>query len=228
MTTAEVLPIDATQDPLALLPAHPPATYRKGETIYSHNTPSPHLHLVISGRVKVFRKISGRSAVIDLYGPDDFFGEWALLNADRASEEAVALENTEAMSWSKQEIENLVLEKPPLGVAMLQIMARRTSDLSLRLQSCLQERTAERVLQFLIHISERSGFRVGGGFVRLAPLAHNLISECTGTSREIVTLHMNRFRREGLLKYSRSEIVLSPLAFQVAEGQSSSTVRGAA
>jgi CRP-like cAMP-binding protein len=42
----------------------------------------------------------------------------------------------------------------------------------------------------------------------MAPFTHELLAQCVGTSREIVTHYMNRFRKEGYLQYSRRGIVL--------------------
>ena len=56
-----------------------------------------------------------------------------------------------------------------------------------------------------------------GGSVQLGPLTHQLLSEYIGTTRQIVTQHMNQFRRDSLLDYSRAGIVLTPLFFNAAE-----------
>jgi CRP/FNR family transcriptional regulator, cyclic AMP receptor protein len=38
------------------------------------------------------------------------------------------------------------------------------------------------------------------------PLTHTLLSRYVGASREVVTHHMNGFRRRGLVNYSRAGI----------------------
>ena len=205
------------EDPLAFLTATVPAQYRKGAVIYSALKQAGHLHLILRGQVKVSRQAAGRSVVIDVYGPEDFFGECALLGLERLPEEAVALEKTEVMQWSKPEIEQLLLARPQLAVGLMQTLAKRSMDFGTRLQNFLGVQTAERVLRTLIGFSERSGTAGEAGSVHLTPVTHRLLADYTGTSREIVTQHMNEFRRQGLLSYSRRGIVLTPRAFQVAE-----------
>jgi len=40
------------------------------------------------------------------------------------------------------------------------------------------------------------------------PFTHDLLSRYVGTSREIITQYMNRFRKQGYLSYSRQGILL--------------------
>jgi len=46
--------------------------------------------------------------------------------------------------------------------------------------------------------------------VRIPPLSQQTISEYVGTSREIVTLHMNQLRQRGAMQYSRKGINIYP------------------
>jgi len=75
------------------------------------------VYLVLSkGKVKVSRmKDDGRQVVVDIYQPDEFFGESALLNLPHRSEQAVALDNTSLMGWSAAEIEDMVAKRPRLA-----------------------------------------------------------------------------------------------------------------
>src|SRR5271170_5021501 len=89
------------EDPLAHLPCSTIQEYRKGQTIYSHDQPSTSIYLVIDGKVKVCRLAEdGRQVVVDLYQPDEFFGESAFIGLTQRTEIAVALETTKAMTWT--------------------------------------------------------------------------------------------------------------------------------
>src|SRR5215475_5479975 len=97
MATSPTLttPLAALEDPLAHLPCSSIMEYRRGQTIYNQDQPSTAIHLVISGKVKVSRVADdGRQVVVDIYQPDEFFGESAFLGLANRSEQAVALETT--------------------------------------------------------------------------------------------------------------------------------------
>jgi CRP/FNR family cyclic AMP-dependent transcriptional regulator len=121
---ARVAPQKALEDPLAFLPCSSIAEFRKGQLIYNQDQPSTSIYLVIEGKVKVSRMgDDGRQVVVDIYQPDEFFGESALLNLPHRSEQAAALDRTRLMAWSAAEIEDMVEKRPRLAVALLQILA---------------------------------------------------------------------------------------------------------
>ena len=57
-------------------------------------------------------------------------------------------------------------------------------------------------------LSERLGAAQGDGSIRMTHLTHEMLSQYVGTSRELVTKHMNEFRRQGYVTYSRRAILL--------------------
>jgi len=206
---ARAAPQNALEDPLAFLPCSRIAEFRKGQLIYSQDQPSTSIYLVIEGKVKVSRTGNdGRQVVVDIYQPDEFFGESALLNLPHRCEQAAALDNTRLMGWSAAEIEDMVAKRPRLAVALLQILAQRSIDFTERIESLSVDNIARRLARSLIRFADREGTRGDNGSARMAPLTHELLAQYVGTSREIVTHYMNQFRKDGHLEYSRRGIVL--------------------
>jgi len=189
--------------------------YRKGQMIYNQDQPSTSIYLVIDGKVKVSRLADdGHQVVVDIYQADDFFGESALLNLPHRSEQATAMEDTKVMAWSNTEIEDIIMKRPRLAVALLQILVQRTIDFTHRIESFSVDNISHRLARTLIRFSERMGMADEDGTVRMIPFTHEMLSQYVGTSREIVTHYMNQFRKQGYLRYSRKGIVLYHDAFQ--------------
>jgi CRP/FNR family cyclic AMP-dependent transcriptional regulator len=203
------------EDPLAHLPCSSIVEYRKGQMIYNQDQPSTSLYLVIDGKVKVSRLADdGHQVVVDIYQPDEFFGESAFLNLAHRAEQATALENARLMAWSTSEIEEIVMRRPRLAIALMQILAQRTVDFTQRIESFSVDNIARRLARSLIRFSERLGSAEEDGSVVMAPFTHELLSQYVGTSREIVTHYMNQFRRQGYIRYSRKGIVVYREAFR--------------
>jgi CRP/FNR family cyclic AMP-dependent transcriptional regulator len=203
------------EDPLAHLPCSTIVEYRKGQIIFNQDQPSTSLYLVIEGKVKVSRLADdGHQVVVDIYQPDEFFGESAFLNLPHRAEQATALENTKLMAWATPEIEEIIVRRPRLAVALLQILVQRTLDFTHRIESFSVDNIARRLARTLIRFSERLGTQEEDGSVRMVPFTHELLSQYVGTSREIVTHYMNQFRRQGYLRYSRKGIILYREAFK--------------
>jgi CRP/FNR family transcriptional regulator len=206
---ATAAPQRALEDPLAHLPCSTILEYKKGQVIYNQDQPSTSIYLVIDGKVKVCRLADdGRQVVVDIYQPDEFFGESAFLGLTQRSEIAVALENTKVMTWTTNEIEEITMKRPKLAIALLQLLVQRSMDFGYRIESFSVDNIARRLARTLIRFSERLGSKNDDGSVQMIPFTHELLSQYVGTSREIVTHYMNQFRRQGYLRYSRKGIML--------------------
>ena len=202
------------EDPLAFLPCSPILKYRKNQAIYSPDSPCVNLYLIIGGKVIVRRTIAadGRQLLVDIYVVDEFFGGWGLTDPVKSRERAIAVEqNTRVMTWTDTEIEQLILRRPQLGVALIQLLKRRCIDYIRRIESCSSDNVAQRLARSLIHFSERFGKEFENGSIELMPLSHELLAQYVGSTREVVTQHMNQFRRQGFLDYSRKGIVIYPV-----------------
>jgi CRP/FNR family cyclic AMP-dependent transcriptional regulator len=197
------------EDPLAHLPCSSILEYRKGQVIYNQDHPSTNIYLVIDGKVKVCRMAdNGRQVVVDIYQTDEFFGESAFLNSPTRDEQALAIENTKVMTWTTAEIEDILMRRPRLAVALLQILVQRLIEFGHRIESFSVDNIARRLARTLIRYSERLGQSMEDGSIQMMPFTHELLSQYVGTSREIVTHYMNQFRRQGYLRYSRKGILL--------------------
>ncbi|MDQ2900782.1 MAG: Crp/Fnr family transcriptional regulator [Acidobacteriota bacterium] len=202
-------PQQVLEDPLAHLPCSTIVECKKGQAIYNQDQPSNSIYLVIDGKVKVCRLADdGRQVVVDIYQPDEFFGESAFLNLPARNEIAIAIENTKVMTWTTAEIEEVLQRRPRLAVALLQLLVQRSMDFGFRIESFSVDNIARRLARTLIRFSERLGTQIDNGSVQMMPFTHELLSQYVGTSREIVTHYMNQFRRQGYLRYSRKGILL--------------------
>jgi CRP/FNR family cyclic AMP-dependent transcriptional regulator len=202
------------EDPLDYLPCSRVLVYKKAQVIYNQNEPATNLYLVIDGKVKISRLAAdGHQVIMNICRPDDFFGESAFLRLAQRSEQATAWEDIKLMTWTTSEVEDVLMRRPRLAGALLQMLAQRTTDFTQRLESFSVDNIARRLARSLIRLSERLGTPEEDGSVRMAAFTHELLSQYVGTSREIVTHYMNQFRRQGYLRYSRKGIILYREAF---------------
>ncbi len=196
-------------DPLAYLPHASISEYRKGETIYDQTRPASSIYLVIEGKVKVCRvSDNGVSTLVDIYQPDDLFGESAFVSSSRGAELSTAFENTRVMGWTATEIEEISERRPELAIALLQLFVYRSQLFQQRIEDFTVDNIARRLARALLCFAERMGQVTQDGRVEMRAFTHELLAQYVGTSREIVTHYMNQFRRKGYLSYSRKSISL--------------------
>jgi CRP/FNR family cyclic AMP-dependent transcriptional regulator len=210
MSTLISLQQSNLEDPLAYLTRAATRDYRNGQTIYGYEQPPAGIYLIIGGHVKVDRRTdSGRHVVLDIYQPDEFFGESGLVGPAPRAEYAVALGSTSLMMWNLADIEETMTRRPKLALALMQLLIQRNMDFGSRIESFSVDPVDRRLARCLIRFSERLAIRAAEGWVEMTPLTHEFLAQYVGTSREIVSHYMNIFRRWEYLDYSRKSIRLN-------------------
>jgi CRP-like cAMP-binding protein len=194
------------EDPLANLPVSTIAEYSKGAVIYSPDSPSSNLYVVLSGIVKISRiSPAGIKVILGVYRTDEIFGE-ASLAGGGAADTATALQDTRVMSWPASEIQELALSRPGLSLALLQMVVARAAEVSKRIESFSLGNIEQRLAAALLFFARRLGGPGENGGRQMISFTHEFLAAYVGTSREIVTNYMNYFRRRGALRYSRKSI----------------------
>jgi CRP-like cAMP-binding protein len=201
----------ATDEVLSYLPGSITVEYRKGHIIYGPARPFTDLYLVLAGTVAISQiSENGDRVLLEIIGRDKLFGHSGFVGSRGVSEEAVVLQTAKVMMWPIGTIEDTVMDRPRLGVLLLQLFAERAADLAVRLESFSLDTIERRLARSLLRLSQRLGVPGGESAVKMLPLTHCLLAQHVGTSREIVSHYMNRFRKLGYLRYSRQEIVVYP------------------
>jgi CRP/FNR family cyclic AMP-dependent transcriptional regulator len=197
------------EDILANLPISSTTEYGKGQTIYGPDKLSKSIYLVVTGKVAISRIAeNGSEVLLEIVQPDELFGESAFLDVSRRSELAIAIERAKLMAWAISDIEDLVMRRPRLAVALLQILAQRNAEFTRRIESLAIDSVERRLARSLIRFSERLGSQQPDGSVQMMPFTHEMLSRYVGTTREVITQYMNQFRKRGYLTYSRQSIHL--------------------
>jgi CRP/FNR family transcriptional regulator, cyclic AMP receptor protein len=200
-----------TDEVLSYLPGSTTVEHRKGHIIYGPSRPSTDLYLVLAGTVAISQiSENGGRVLLEIIGHDKLFGHSGFVGSRGVSEEAVVLQTAKVMMWPVRTIEDIVMDRPRMGIVLLQLFAQRAADLAVRLESFSVDTIERRLASSLLRLSEGLGVSEGESALKMLPLTHYLLAQHVGTSREIVTHYMNRFRRLGYLRYSRREIIVYP------------------
>ncbi|MCU1235772.1 MAG: transcriptional regulator, Crp/Fnr family [Candidatus Solibacter sp.] len=197
------------EDPLEYLPCSKTLAYKKGDVIYGPAKGSDTLYLIISGTVKVTRFARlGQAFLIDLYTTGEFLGETGILNLSNAGEASVSFQSSTLMAWATADLADIIVRRPQLGIALLQVFSQRFLRFQERAESLSFETIAARLARALIYFSKRLGAEGPDGSIIMAALTHELLAQYVSTSREQVSVQMAAFRRQGYIQYSRRAITL--------------------
>lgn len=101
-------------------------SYKKGEVIVREGARDGRLFIIISGEVKVIKNLGGRDEKpLRVLGPDNYFGEMALIDDHVRTASVVAKEETKVLSLYQWNIREEIKKYPSIAVELLQTLGRR-------------------------------------------------------------------------------------------------------
>jgi len=101
-------------------------TYNAGTDIVTQGKGGAGLFVVVSGRAEAIRvRTDGTKAVLNVFGPTDFFGELALLDDAPRTASVVATEETECLVLSQWEFLGALRDDSEMGIVILQELVKR-------------------------------------------------------------------------------------------------------
>ena len=100
--------------------------YDAGVDIVTQGKGGAGLFILVSGQAEAIRvRADGSKAVVNTFGPTDFFGELALLDDEPRTASVVTTEKTECLVLSQWEFLAALREDAEMGIVILQELTRR-------------------------------------------------------------------------------------------------------
>lgn len=181
------------------------------------------LHLLLSGHLKLLRfSDDGRVILMDLLDVGEVFGESAVLDPESAEPTSYiqALSDATIDSLSPLVVQRLLCLDPGLSLSIAKLVSRRRVEMERRLLTQVFDRVPVRLAERLLSLAHRYGVPEptngnGSGAVRLSVvLSQQDLANWIGASREIVSLTLSDFRRQGAVKKSGRTLILYPKKLQ--------------
>jgi CRP-like cAMP-binding protein len=193
-----------------LLEAARRRTFAAGEVIVHEGDIADTLHLIVKGRVSVtVMSRYGQQLTFALMGPDEFFGELALLGPDSVRTATVrALEPTELRSIRRTDFDALRRQYPGVNEALIRILAARVARLSSRLQESLHVAVETRVRRRVIELAQLYG---GGAPGTVIPLTQEELAGLAGTARATVNRVLRQEEADGNVSLGRHRVTVHDL-----------------
>ena len=175
----------------------------RGRVFYQPEDVSEVLFLVKGGRVQLYRiSPEGKKLVIATLGPGTLFGEMALLGQQMHNAFAEALDDCLILVMSRADLERLILNKPEVGLRILETTGKRLRDAEKRLEDMAFKGIPARLASLLLRLSEERGSN------EITGLTHQDLAETIGTYRETATQVLNDMKGQGLIEIGRKRILI--------------------
>ena len=183
----ENVPIFAQLDPsdledishLAVTRAFP-----KNAVIVTEGDLGNSMYIIAKGRVKVFlTSEEGKEVILNTLGPDESFGELALLDEEPRSASVMTLEPSSLVIISRPSFERCLADKPKIAVGLIRALVQRVRALTENVRDLALSEVYGRVVSLFGKLAEDED----GKQVIRQRLTHQEIANMVGASREMIS-----------------------------------------
>lgn len=183
-------------------PARRMLRFRKRQMIFAAGDRSESIFFIDNGAVKLtVGSTQGKEAVTAVLDGKQFFGEEALV--DRRfprSTNAIALTDVQLTPIERDDMLRLLFTNKELFSSFLSTLVGVITHLNEELADSLLYNSEQRLVRALLSVAR---LNEGEEFRRLPPISQQDLASMIGTSRQRVNALMQRFKKLGLVDYSR-------------------------
>jgi CRP/FNR family cyclic AMP-dependent transcriptional regulator len=181
------------------------STLKRGATIFSKGDSGNSLIGVVSGTVKIsISSPDGRTAILNLIGPGEIFGEVAVLDGQARTADATANTNCEILVVDRREFLPFLQSQPALAMKFIELLCTRLRWTSDQVEQVILQDLPGRLASALIRLTER---RKEAGD-RTIVVTQQEISEMVGMSRESINKQLRAWAQRNWVRLEHGAIVV--------------------
>jgi CRP-like cAMP-binding protein len=174
--------------------------FRKGELIFMAGDACTHFYLVLHGEVKIFKVLeSGRELIMDFFRPGEPFGEVALMDGGEFPANAVAMEDSTAVTLTRKEYLHLLEHFPEVARSIIRDLSLRMHALRRRVEVLGEGGVQSRIAQLLQVYGRQLGRDTPAGLLIPVHLSRNEMASLVCARIETVIRIMSRWQKENVV-----------------------------
>jgi CRP/FNR family cyclic AMP-dependent transcriptional regulator len=181
-------------------------TLKRGAAIFSKGDPGNSMIAVISGTVKIsVSSAEGRSAILNLIGPGEIFGEMSVLDGQPRSADATANASCEIFVIDRREFLPFVRSQPALAMKFIELLCTRLRWTSDQVEQVILQNLPGRLASALLRLTEKHKSSPAG---RTIAVTQQEISEMVGMTRESINKQLRAWAARNWVRLEHGAIVV--------------------
>ena len=187
--------------------------FPKSTFVYNPGEEADWVYFVIEGVVKTgtFNE-DGKEVIKNILYPGEMFGELGLSGMTERPDFASSLKAPiEVLRIPVKILKDLINRNPEVGLRMIEKLGARITRSEKRLEQLVFDDARTRIIAFLHEQASKNGMKFGDETLVRHGFTHQDMANITGTSRQLVTIVLNELKKENLINFDRSSILIRDL-----------------
>src|SRR3954470_3965640 len=181
-----------------------------GTVLYEPHTGATNLYVIHRGQIRTYHVgTDDYGRLIDILGPDAWFGEAALAKQATYGEQAIAVVPSVVSEIPAERFLSLLLQQPRAAVEVYRQLAAKLTAAREDAAGLVFDDCHSRLLKALVRFSRSAAASPHGDGVVLR-ITHEQLAQAIGVARETVSLALTQLRQQNLLRTGRNQLMFNP------------------
>ena len=189
-----------------------PRSFPSRSVLMFEHEPGDRVMLLHSGRVKISRvEEEGQEVLLSIRDPGDLLGELGFIDGQPRIATVTALEPVQALVIPGQTFRAHLERTPRVAVALLEVVARRFRETTLKRSQFAASDTIGRLAARMVELAARYGEPTSEGIIVAGPLTQEELAAWAGASRAGVAHAFQTMRELGWIRTERRRLLIRDL-----------------
>lgn len=167
------------------------------------------VYVVISGKLKALTTSdAGDDVVFSILGPNEVFGEIALLGGSDRTATVTAIDACELLVIDRRDFLNVLRTHPDVAIELLSVLAKRVTRVSELVEDTLFLNLPLRLAKKFVTFAGSYGEEVPEGIRINLKLSQEEWGDLVGVTRESINKQLRTWGEEGLIRIERGYVVI--------------------
>ena len=185
-----------------------------GTVLYEPHTGAHNLYFIHRGQIRTYYPGEDNyGRLVDILGPDAWFGEAALAKATTYGEQAAAVVPSVISEVNAERFLSFVMHSPKVGAELYRQLAQKLTSAREDAAGLIFDDCHNRLLKALVRFSRSAAAQPHGDGVVLR-ITHEQLAQAIGVARETVSLALTQLRQQNLLRTGRNQLMFNPEAIK--------------
>jgi CRP/FNR family transcriptional regulator, polysaccharide utilization system transcription regulator len=183
--------------------------YKKKELIFSEGSYPQGLCFINKGKVKTFKTHpDGKEFITGLFKEGEFFGYMALIEEDRYSESAMALDDSEVCIIPREDFYDLIYKNREVAARFIKMLSNNLKEKEEQMMNLAYNSVRKRVAQALLTLRKR--YQQEGKMDNFSmAISREDLANMVGTATESLIRTLADFKEEQLVEVKGSNITIT-------------------